>query len=213
VAWVLRCYTPRDLLFAEADSTESSRRGEMMDEYLSEMKDEMGGPVRHLKTSLSKVRTGRASLALLDDIKIDYYGSPTPISGVASLSVPEPRMIIIKPWDLTMLGELEKSIGSSGLGITPNNDGKIIRLMFPELTGDRRKDLTKQIAEMGEHAKVAIRNVRREYNDLFRSMQKEGDISEDDSKRMVDSVQTETNDACSKVDSVVKAKEAEILEI
>jgi ribosome recycling factor len=213
VGWVLRCYTPRDLLFAEADSTESSRRGEMMDEYLSQMKDEMDGPIRHLKTGLSKVRTGRASLALLDDIKIDYYGSPTPISGVASLSVPEPRMIIIKPWDLTMLGEIEKTIGSSGLGITPNNDGKIIRLMFPELTGDRRKDLTKQIAEMGEHAKVAIRNVRREYNDLFRSMQKEGDISEDESKRMVESVQTETNDACSRVDSVVKAKEAEILEI
>lgn len=184
-----------------------------MDEYLSEMKDEMDGPIRHLKTALSKVRTGRASLALLDDIKIDYYGAPTPISGVASLSVPEPRMIIIKPWDLTMLGELEKAIGSSGLGINPNNDGKIIRLTFPELTGERRKDLTKQIAEMGEHAKVAIRNVRRDYNDLFRSMQKEGDISEDDSKRMVESVQTETNDACNRVDSVVKAKEAEILEI
>jgi len=185
----------------------------MMDEYLSEMKEEMDGPIRHLKTGLSKVRTGRASLALLDDIKIDYYGSPTPLSGVASLSVPEPRMIIIKPWDLTMLGELEKTIGSSGLGINPNNDGKIIRLTFPELTGERRKDLTRQISEMGEHAKVAIRNVRREYNDLFRSLHKEGDISEDDSKRMVENVQTETNEACGRVDSVVKAKEAEILEI
>lgn len=184
-----------------------------MDDYLTEMTEEMDGPIRHLKTGLSKVRTGRASLALLDDIKIDYYGSPTPLSGVASLSVPEPRMIIIKPWDLTMLSELERAIGSSGLGINPNNDGKIIRLMFPELTGDRRKDLSRQIAEMGEHAKVAIRNVRRDYNDLFRSMQKEGDISEDDSKRMVEKVQTETNDACSRVDSVVKTKEAEILEI
>jgi ribosome recycling factor len=185
----------------------------MMDKYIGEMKDEMGGPIRHLMTGLGKVRTGRASLALLDDIKIDYYGSPTPISGVASLSVPEPRMIIIKPWDASMLAELEKAIGSSGLGINPNNDGKIIRLMFPELTGERRKDLTKQIAEMGEHAKVAIRNVRREYNDLFRSLQKEGDISEDDCKRMVDNVQSETNDACGRVDGVVKKKEAEILEI
>ena len=152
-------------------------------------------------------------MALLDDIKIDYYGAPTPLSGVASLSVPEPRMIIVKPWDLSMLGELEKAIGSSGLGITPNNDGKIIRLNFPELTGERRKELTKQIAEMGEHAKVAIRNVRREYNDLFKGLQKEGDLSEDDCKRMLDRVQDETNSACSRVDDVVSAKETEILEV
>jgi ribosome recycling factor len=185
----------------------------MMDEYISEMKEEMDGPIKHLKTGLGKVRTGRASLALLDDIKIDYYGAPTALSGVASLSVPEPRMIIIKPWDLSMLGELEKAIGSSGLGITPNNDGKIIRLMFPELTGERRKELTRQIAETGEHAKVAIRNVRREYNDLFKGMQKDGDISEDDCKRLLDIVQSETNEACTRVDGVVKHKEAEILEI
>ena len=184
-----------------------------MDEYVNEMKEEMEGPIKHLKSGLGKVRTGRASLALLDDITIDYYGAPTPLSGVATLSVPEPRMIIVKPWDLSMLSELEKSIGSSGLGITPNNDGKIIRLTFPELTGERRKELTRQIAEMGEHAKVAIRNVRREYNDLFKGMQKDGDVSEDDCKRLLESVQSETNDACGRVDGVVKHKEAEILEI
>ena len=184
-----------------------------MDEYIGEMKEEMDGPIRHLRSGLAKVRTGRASLALLDDIKIDYYGAPTPLSGVASLSVPEPRMIIVKPWDLSMLGELEKAIGSSGLGITPNNDGKIIRLNFPELTGERRKELSKQIAEMGEHAKVAVRSVRREYNDLFKGMQNEGDISEDDLKRILDRVQSETNDACSRVDEVVKHMETEILEV
>lgn len=184
-----------------------------MDEYVDEMKDEMDGPIRHLRTGLGKVRTGRASLALLDDIQIEYYGAPTPLNGVATLSVPEPRMIIIKPWDPTMLGELEKAIGSSSLGITPNNDGKIIRLVFPELTGDRRRDLTRQVAEMGEGAKVAIRQVRREYNDLFKGMQKDGEVSEDDCKRLLDKVQDETNDACSRVDDVVKNKEAEILEI
>ena len=184
-----------------------------MDEYLEEMKSDMEGPIRHLRSELSKLRTGRASLALLDSIQVDYYGAPTPLNGVATLAVPEPRMIIIKPWDSTMLATIEKAIGASSLGINPSNDGKLIRLVFPELTGERRKELCRKVAEMGEQTKVGVRNVRRDYNDLFRGMEKDGDITEDDLKRVLSTVQDETNGHCSVVDQVVKKKEAEILEV
>ncbi len=177
------------------------------------MKGEMEKPINHLRSEFAKVRTGRASLAILDDIKVDYYGAPTPLGGVASLSVPEPRMIIVKPWDPSMLGAIERELTTSGIGITPNNDGKIIRLVFPELTGDRRKELCRQASDMGEKTKVSIRNVRRDYNDLFRSSQKDGDITEDDLKRLLDQVQEETNASCMRVDGVVKNKESEILEV
>jgi len=184
-----------------------------MDEYLEEVTAEMEKPVKHLRAELARVRTGRASLAVLDDIRIEYYGTPTPLNGVASLSVPEPRMIIVKPWDPSMLATIERVLASSDLGITPNNDGKIIRLVFPELTGDRRKDLCKQVAERGEGAKVGVRSVRRDYNDLFKTGQKDGDIGEDDLKRYLDNVQDETNRFCELIDEVVKNKEAEILEV
>jgi len=185
----------------------------MQDEYLEAMAEEMGKPIKRLRTELSRVRTGRASLAVLDGIKLDYYGSPTPLSGVASLSVPEPRMIIVKPWDQTMLSTIEKAIGASDLGINPQNDGKIIRLNFPELTGDRRKDLVRQVKEMGEQSKQVVRGVRREYNDLFKSSQKDGDITEDDLKRLLDTVQAKTDEHCALVDKVIAKKEAEITEI
>ncbi len=185
----------------------------MQDEYLEAMKEEMAKPIKRLRQELSRVRTGRASLAVLDGIRVDYYGSPTPLGGVASLSVPEPRMIIVKPWDQTMLSTIEKAIGASGLGINPMNDGKIIRLNFPELTGDRRQELVRQVKEMGEQSKVVVRAARREYNDLFKAAQKDGDLSEDDLKRVLDTVQEETNTYCAKVDEIMSAKEAEILEI
>ncbi len=184
-----------------------------MQEYLDEMSADMEKPIRHLRGELGKVRTGRASLALLDDIRVEYYGAPTPLNGVATLSVPEPRMIIIKPWDPSMLGEIEKAIGASSLGINPNNDGKIIRLAFPELTGDRRKELVRQVQQMGEQAKVGVRAVRRDYNDLFKGMQKDGEITEDELERMLKQVQNATDGGTSKVDEVVKHKEAEILEV
>ena len=184
-----------------------------MQEYIDEMSADMEKPIRHLRGELGKVRTGRASLALLDDIKIEYYGSPTPLNGVATMSVPEPRMIIIKPWDASMLGEIEKAIGASSLGINPNNDGKFIRLNFPELTGDRRKELVREVQGMGEQAKVGVRGVRREYNDLFKGMQKDGDMTEDELAKMLDKVQSATNGATAKIDEVVKLKEAEILEV
>ncbi len=184
-----------------------------MDEYLDEMKDEMQKPLKRLRTELARVRTGRASLAVLDNIRVEYYGSPTGLNGVASLSVPEPRLIMVKPWDPSMLGAIEKAIGSSNLGITPQNDGKVIRLAFPELTGDRRRELVRQIKDMGEQSKVAVRNVRRDYNELFKGMQKDGEVTEDDLKRALEVVQTLTNEHCSKVDSIVGSKETEILEI
>ena len=184
-----------------------------MDEYLDEMNDEMEKPIKRLSKELAKVRTGRASLALLDDIRVDYYGSPTALNGIASMSVPEPRMIIVKPWDATLLPLIERAIGASRLGINPNNDGKIIRLVFPELTGERRKELSRQVSDMGEQSKVAIRGVRREYNELFKSMQKDGDITEDDLKRALDKVQKATDACCSKADDVSAKKEKEILEV
>jgi len=184
-----------------------------MQEYLDEMTADMEKPIRHLHGELGRVRTGRASIALLDAIKIDYYGSPTPLNGVATLSVPEPRMIIIKPWDATMLGEIEKVIGASTLGIHPNNDGKMIRLNFPELTGDRRVELVRKVQAMAEQAKVGVRAVRKDYNDLFKGMQSDGDMTEDDLERVLDKVQDATNAATKKIDEVVKHKEAEILEV
>ena len=184
-----------------------------MDEYLEEMKSDMEGPLRHLRGELSRTRTGRASLALLDSIKVDYYGAPTPLNGVATLAVPEPRMIIIKPWDVSMLGTIEKAIGASSLGINPSNDGKLIRLVFPELTGERRKELCRKVAEMGEQAKVGVRGVRRDYNDLFKGMEREGEITEDDLKWVQGVVQEETNKHCTVAEELVKKKEAEILEV
>jgi ribosome recycling factor len=184
-----------------------------MDEYLEEMREEMGRAIKHLRAEMARVRTGRASLAVLDGVKVDYYGAPTPLSGVASLTVPEARMIIVKPWDSSMLGAIEKAIGASNIGITPQNDGKILRLNFPELTGERRKELARQIQQMGEQSKIVVRKTRREYNDLFREMQKNGDITEDELKRLLDQVQNETNRHCDLADEVVKVKEKEVLEV
>jgi ribosome recycling factor len=184
-----------------------------MDEYLEDLDDEMTKSVAHLRTELAKKRTGRASVVVLDDIRIDYYGAPTALSGVATLTVPEARMIIVKPWDPTMLAAIEKAISQSNIGITPNNDGKIIRLAFPELTGERRTSMVREVEQSGEKAKVSIRAVRRDYNDLLKAAQKEGDISEDDLKRGLDIVQKATGAFCSKIDDVVKAKAKEILEV
>jgi ribosome recycling factor len=184
-----------------------------MNEYFDAMTEEMDKPVKHLRVEFAKVRTGRASLAVLDDIKVDYYGSPTALNGVASLSVPEPRMILIKPWDPSVLGLIERAISASSLGITPNNDGKVIRLVFPELTGDRRKDLVRKVQELAEHAKVGIRAVRREYNELFKAMEKDRDITEDELVKALDKIQKDTDGWCTKVDTLMKDKEAEILEV
>ena len=166
-----------------------------------------------LKTDLNKVRTGRASLALFDDIRVDYYGTPTPLSQMATLSVPEPRLITIQPWDTSVIGEIEKAILKSELGVTPMNDGKIIRIHIPRLTEERRKELVKVVKKMAEGAKVAVRNIRREANDQLKGLEKNKKISQDQLHQWMDKVQKSTDQFIEKVDAVLATKEKEILEI
>jgi ribosome recycling factor len=166
-----------------------------------------------LKTDLNKIRTGRASLALFDDIRMDYYGTPTPLNQMATLSVPEPRLITIQPWDTSVIGEIEKAILKSELGVTPVTDGKMIRINIPRLTEERRKDLVKVVKKMTEGAKVAIRNIRREANDQLKGLEKNKKISQDQLHQWMDKVQKSTDQLIEKVDGVLAAKEKEILEI
>jgi ribosome recycling factor len=166
-----------------------------------------------LRRELSKIRTGRANLSLLDAIKVDYYGTPTPLSGVASLSVPEPRLITIKPWDRSIIKDIEKAIKEANIGITPMNDGEIIRLPIPALTEERRKEIAKQVRTKGEDHKVAIRNERRDANEALKELQKKKTISEDDLKRTSERVQKETDQGVLKIDEIVQKKEKEIMEV
>ena len=172
----------------------------------------MGKSITALKNELNKVRTGRASLALLDAIRVDYYGTLTPLNQMATLAVPEGRLITIQPWDVTMIKEIEKTILKSDLGITPSNDGKIIRIAIPPLTEERRKELAKIVHKMTEEHKVALRNIRRDSNDFLKSFKKDGDISEDDQYRGQNQVQTITDDHIKIIDDIYKEKEKEILE-
>jgi len=165
------------------------------------------------KRDLSKVRTGRASLSLLDDIKVDYYGTPTPLNQVGSMAVPEPRLITIQPWEKNLIGEIEKAILKADLGLNPNSDGQIIRLVFPPLTEERRKEMVKQVKRMGEDAKVGIRNVRREANDTLKRLEKDKDITEDDLKRGEKEVQDVTDEFVSRVDRVIEEKEKDLMEL
>jgi ribosome recycling factor len=166
-----------------------------------------------LKADLNKVRTGRASLALFDDIRIDYYGTPTPLNQMATLAVPESRLITVQPWDTTMIGGIEKAILKSGLGVTPAVDGKIIRITIPRLTEERRKELVKLVRKMAEGAKVSIRNIRREANEQLKGLEKDKKISQDQLHQWMDKVQTSTDKFIEKADGILAAKEKEILEI
>jgi ribosome recycling factor len=159
------------------------------------------------------VRTGRASLALLDDIRVDYYGTPTPLNQAATLSVPESRLIVIQPWDNSLLGEIEKAILKSELGMTPTNDGKVIRITIPRLTEERRKELVKLVKKMGESSKVGVRNIRRDVIEELRTMEKGKDISEDELHQLQNQVQKTTDTFVEKIDEVIEAKEKEIMEI
>lgn len=165
------------------------------------------------KRDLSKVRTGRASLSLLDDIKVDYYGTPTPLNQVGSMAVPEPRLITIQPWEKNLIGEIEKAILKADLGLNPNSDGQIIRLVFPPLTEERRKEMVKQVKRMGEDAKVGIRNARREANDTLKRLEKDKDITEDDLKRGEKEIQDVTDEFVSRVDRVIEEKEKDLMEL
>jgi ribosome recycling factor len=185
-----------------------------MDEnFIKDVEGKMEKTLGALKTDLGKVRTGRASLALLDHIRVAYYGTPTPLQQVASLSVPEPRTITIQPWDTSVIGEIEKAILKSELGLTPANDGKIIRISIPRLTEERRKELVKVVKKMAEGTKVAMRNIRRDANEGLKEMEKNKKISQDELRQMMDKVQTTTDKNIEKAEAVLAAKEKEILEI
>jgi ribosome recycling factor len=185
----------------------------MEEKIVKEAEAKMEKTLSTLKTDLNKVRTGRASLALFDDIRVDYYGTPTPLHQMATLAVPEPRLITIQPWDTSMTGEIEKAILKSELGVTPMSDGKIIRITIPRLTEERRKELVKVVKKMSEGAKVAIRNLRREANDQLKGLEKNKKISQDQLHQWIDKAQSSTDKFIEKVDGVLAAKEKEILEI
>jgi ribosome recycling factor len=176
-------------------------------------RETMDKTVSNLSRELGSLRAGRANPQLLDRIVVDYYGVPTPLNQVGNISVPEPRLLVIAPWEAKMIPAIEKEIMKSDLGITPNNDGKVIRLAFPELTEERRKELVKIAHRMGEEAKVEIRMVRRNSNDQIKKMKRNSEFSEDDLKNAEDTVQEITDEYIEQIDKVIEAKEEEIMEV
>ncbi|MEW6573031.1 MAG: ribosome recycling factor [Bacillota bacterium] len=169
--------------------------------------------VEHLRKDLSAVRTGRATPALLDRITVDYYGTPTPVNQLATVNVPEPRLLVIQPWDKSLISDIERAIMKSDLGINPVNDGSVIRLVLPQLTQERRQELVKSVRKKAEEGRVAIRNIRRDANDELKARQKEGGFSEDELKRMQGEVQKLTDKYIKETDNVLAAKEKEIMEV
>jgi ribosome recycling factor len=184
-----------------------------MSDVILEMAEKMEKSVEAFRNELAKVRTGRASLALLDGIMVDAYGSAMPMNQVGTLTIPESRSIAIQPWDPQVLGAIEKAILKSDIGLTPVNDGKIIRLNIPQLTEERRKELVKQVKKIAEEFRVAIRNVRREAIDLLKKQKKDKDISEDDLFKLQDDAQSETDDYIAQIDEITAAKEKEVMDV
>lgn len=184
----------------------------MIDSVYEDTRSRMAKAIDSLKSEFKKIRTGRASLALFEDIRVDYYGTPTPLKQMASLSVPESRLVLIQPWDKTVIKEIEKEILKSELGLTPMNDGNVIRIAIPPLTEDRRKELVKQVKKASEDYKVSIRNIRRDANEFLKSMKKEGEIAEDDFFKAQEHVQEITDEHIKLADEAYQAKEKEILE-
>jgi len=185
----------------------------MLDDVYADAQDRMQKALENLEQEYRRLRTGRASVSLVDGIRVEYYGTPTPLSQLATLTVPEPRTIMIQPWDQSVIGEVEKAILKSELGLTPNNDGKIIRIGIPPLTQERRKELVKVIKKKAEEAKVAMRNIRRDANEMLKDFRKEKTISEDEQFKGQDETQRITDEFIKKVDAAYAAKEKEILEI
>lgn len=180
---------------------------------LTKAKEKMDKAIESLRTELAKVRTGRASTSLLDGVKIDYYGTPTPLNQIATLGVPEPRLITISPWDASAIPLIEKAILASDLGMTPSNDGKLIRLPIPALTEERRKEMVKTVKKFGEDAKIGIRHVRREAMDELKGLEKEKKITEDDHKHLDKETQKLTDSYVEKVDQSLAHKEKEVMEV
>ncbi|OEU64850.1 MAG: ribosome recycling factor [Desulfobacterales bacterium S5133MH16] len=184
----------------------------MIESIYQETTESMEKSIDSLKNEFKKVRTGRASLSILDGIRVEYYGTMTPLNQMASLSIPESRLIIIQPWDISVIKDIEKAILKSDLGLTPSNDGKLIRISIPPLTEERRKEIVKVIYKKSEEHRVAVRNIRRDSNELLKGLKKDGDISEDDAFRSQDQVQKITDKHINLIDDVCKEKEKEILE-
>ncbi len=180
---------------------------------LSEMNKKMDKAVEALQRELGSLRTGRASLAILDSIRVDYYGNPTPLDQVAALSIPEPRLIIIQPWDVSQIQAIEKGVMASDIGLNPSNDGKVIRIAIPQLTEERRKDIVKLAKRYAEDSKVSIRNARRDCNEDVKKQEKNKELSHDDLKKTLADIQMATDNVIKKVDSILAAKEVEIMEV
>ncbi len=185
----------------------------MENDVLHDIKDKMDKAVQSFVKDLTKIRTGRAHLSLLDGIKVQAYGSPMPLNQVASMNAPEPRLIVIQPWDKSLIGAIEKAILTSDLGLMPNNDGKLIRIPIPQLTEERRKDIVKSIRKHAEAARVAVRNVRREGNESLKELESEGLITEDDERRLHAEVQKMTDDHVARLDQILADKEKDIMEV
>ncbi len=183
-----------------------------MDERLKQYEEKMSKSFDNLLSEFTSIRAGRANPHILDKIRIDYYGTPTPLQQVANITVPEARMLQIQPWEASIVKDIEKAILTSDLGLNPTNDGKLIRLVFPELTEDRRKELVKDVKKKGENAKVAVRNIRRDANDAFKKL-KGSDISEDEIKNLEDSVQKMTDNFIANIDKAVEDKSKEVLTV
>ena len=184
-----------------------------MKEVNKEFDAKMQKTIDVVMSDFASVRAGRANAAVLDKITVDYYGAPTPLNQVAAISSPDPRSLMIQPWDSTLLKAIEKAIQTSDLGINPQNDGKVIRLAFPQLTEERRKELTKQVKKYGENGKVAIRNIRRDAMEKFKSMEKKSEITEDDRKDYEKELQDMTEKRCKQIDELTAKKEAELMAV
>lgn len=185
----------------------------MIDDIKKTLESDMGKAIDSLKYQMTKVRTGRASANVLDGVSVDYYGSPTPVAQVGQISTPEARLLQIQPFDKSMIAAIEKAIMGANLGLTPSNDGNLIRIPFPALTEERRKDQVKEVKKLGEDARIAIRNARRDQNDVVKKAEKAKEISEDDSKKFQAEVQTVTDKYIKQVDVIVEKKEKELLEV
>lgn len=180
---------------------------------IANTKDRMAKAIQAYSRELASVRAGRASASLLDRITVDYYGAPTPVNQLAGISVPEARLLVIQPYDRSVLGDIEKAILKSDLGLNPSNDGTLIRIMIPQLTEERRKDLVKVVKKESEEAKIAIRNIRRDANDDLKKLEKNGEITEDAQRGFSDDIQKLTDEHIAKIDQITKDKEKEILEV
>jgi ribosome recycling factor len=184
-----------------------------MNKTIEEMKDKMKKSLETYRRDLSKVRTGRASLSMMDGIRVDAYGSSTPLNQVATLTIPESRMIVIQPWDPQVLGAIEKAIHKSDLGLNPSGDGKVIRISIPQLTEERRRDLVKQVKKISEEYRVAVRSARREAIDILKKQKSDKEISEDELFRLQEEAQKETDQSVKMIDEVMAEKEKEVMEV